>query len=367
MLTYITRRLLESVITIFVALLLLHTVIMIYLPDRFMRERTYVSDSSQLMPHERPQWPLEFFLWLFDPGKTMTTNGDLETVPTGVDIAIGNLHIKGSGALTGDFGNSFFVGQGQPVGEILSTRWLNTLVLVVAALIPTVIAALVFGVLAASRKGTRTDRAFMAGSFLGLSTPPYWFGLMLILFLAVVAKNLHDNGWNWLPYMPPGNVATPGDESNVQSRMYHLVLPAVALALSQFALISRQVRGAMLEVLTKDYVRTALAKGVPRRRVLFRHALRNALIPVITTITLALPALVAGTIVIETVFGYPGMGQLFFQSMGGNLRVTSFQMAGNVDYALALVLMALMTIVVVMANFLADVLYVVLNPRVRVS
>lgn len=370
MLTFITRRAVESVIVIFIAALTLHTVIMVYLPDRFYREQMakgYATGDVQAPQASRPQWPAEFFLWLFDPNKTTIVNGDFQTVPTGIDVTIGTLHIQGSGALTGDFGKSIFLGNGETVSSLISTRWLNTLLLVAAALIPTVLIAVPLGVFAASRKNSRLDRALTAGSFVGLSVPPYWFGLMLILFLAVVAKNQHDHGWSWMPYLPPGNVVTAGQENSITSRLYHLILPAAALALSQLAIIARQVRAAMLDVLGKDYVRTALAKGLPRRRVLFRHALRNALIPVITTVTLALPALVSGTIVIESVFGYQGMGELFFTSMGGSMRYGAFQTAGTVDYSMVMVLMLLMVAIVVLSNFLADVMYVILNPRIRTA
>jgi peptide/nickel transport system permease protein len=189
-------------------------------------------------------------------------------------------------------------------------------------------------------------------------------GLLLIVFFAVIAKQLHDmNGWGWLPYFPSGGVATVGQEGDWLNRLYHLVLPVMALAFGQIAFVSRYVRFSMLEVLRKDYIRTALAKGLPWSRVVFRHALRNAIVPVITTIALTLPTLVAGTIVIETVFGYAGMGQLFFQAMGGTLATDRITLPGVVDYELALILLLLMVTIVVLCNLLADVLYAIFNPR----
>jgi peptide/nickel transport system permease protein len=194
--------------------------------------------------------------------------------------------------------------------------------------------------------------------------PPFWLGLVLVLAFAVVAKSLHDlNHWAWLPYFPPGNAVGAGDEDSWTSRLYHLFLPAATLAIGEIAVLSRQVRSAMLEVLHEDYVRTAWAKGLPRRRVLFRHAFRNALIPVITSIALTLPALMAGTIVIENVFGYPGLGQLFFLAVGGSLKVVQVQFPHAIDYNTVLTLMLLMVIFSVVSSLVADLLYTALTPR----
>jgi peptide/nickel transport system permease protein len=369
MVAYIIRRMLQSIGAIIIASLVLHTVILVYLPDRFMQDmirsgRIIGAGDAGEEGHQRPPWPMEYLLWLFDPNDTTMVNRDFVEVPKGIDWTIGSLRIRGSGALTGDFGFSG-VGQGATVSEVISTRWGNTLALVLAALIPTLLIAVPLGIIAAARQRSKLDHTLTLASFVGLSMPPYWLGLMLILFLAVIAKNLHDtNGWSWLPYLPPGDVRAAGGEDTLLDHLYHLVLPASTLAFAQIAGISRHVRFAMLEVMRKDYVRTAWAKGLPERRVLFRHAFRNAIIPVITTITLALPALVSGTVVIETVFGYAGMGQLFFKAMGGQLA-SSRLIAGTVDYELVMTLMLIMVVVVVLSNLLADILYVIFNPRMN--
>jgi peptide/nickel transport system permease protein len=334
----------------------------VIIPDR-LNERVWRQINGQEQAViTKAVWPIGFFLWLFDPGDTTTINSDFDVVPKGIDWTLGDWHIKGSGALTGDFGDALTIGQGLPVTQAIGSRIGNTALLVLFALVPTILIALPFGVFSAARANSRVDNALTLGTFTGLSLPPYWLGLMLILFLAVIAKNLHDHGWSWLPYLPPGSATAAGEEGDMPDRLYHVLLPAATLAIGQIAVLSRHVRFAMLEVLKKDYVRTAWAKGLPLRRVLFRHAFRNALIPAVTSIVITLPALVSGTVVVETVFGYSGIGQLFFKAMGGELG-GKIQIPTFTDYNIVMVLMLLMVVIVVFANFIADVLYVLLNPR----
>jgi peptide/nickel transport system permease protein len=186
--------------------------------------------------------------------------------------------------------------------------------------------------------------------------PTFWLGLMLIIFFAVIPKLLHvNNHWDWLPYLPPGYTNDSGQDGNVINRIYHLVLPVTVLAFVSIAGYSRFVRSSMLEVLRQDYVRTAWAKGLSQRVVILRHALRNALIPVITIVTLSLPGLVSGAIVTETVFSYAGMGQLFAKSV--------FQ----VDIPIVMAFLMIVTTMIIISNILADVLYAVTDPRIRYS
>jgi peptide/nickel transport system permease protein len=185
--------------------------------------------------------------------------------------------------------------------------------------------------------------------------PTFWLGLMLIIFLAVIPKQLHLNGWTWLPYMPPGTTYDLDQENNFINRLYHLVLPVTVLAFVQIAGYSRYVRSSMLEVLRQDYVRTAWAKGLSQRVVILKHALRNALIPVITIVTLSLPALFSGAIATETVFAYSGMGKLFVDAV--------FQ----IDLTLVMAFLLIITTLIILSNILADVLYAVADPRIRFS
>jgi len=192
-------------------------------------------------------------------------------------------------------------------------------------------------------------------SFVGLSMPTFWFGLMLVIFMAVIPKQMHTAGLSWMPYLPTGFVADTDQEGNTVNRIYHLVLPVTVLALVNIATFSRFVRASMLEVLNQDYVRTAWAKGLSRRVVILRHALRNALIPLITIVTLAIPFLFSGAIATETVFAYAGMGQLF---------VTSIFV---LDIPLVMSFLLIITALIVLSNILADVLYAFADPRIRYS
>jgi peptide/nickel transport system permease protein len=194
----------------------------------------------------------------------------------------------------------------------------------------------------------------------------------LIVFLAVFPKALRDqNGLTWLPWLPAGGA---GEES-FWSRAIHLVLPATTLAIPQIAWISRHTRFAMLDVLRQDYIRTAWAKGLGFRRVVFKHALRNTLIPVITQAALLIPALVSGATVVETVFAYEGMGRAFFRALGGCLWADIGRTREPppcpatgyfpIDYPLALTLLLIMVLVVAVTNIIADVLYAVADPRIN--
>jgi peptide/nickel transport system permease protein len=382
MFTFILQRTFQSLLVVILAALLVHTIMYEVVPYHIGPEQRgwgFVYDTARI---DAP-WPLEFLMWLFTPDGVVppspqarepqsTQTGPRDPVrlirpmarPPSIDVEIFGLRIKGSGVLTGDLGYSRHIHPGIPVTEVIASRWGNTLVLVVLAFIPTLLISIPLGVIAAARRNSWLDHVVTLVSFTGLSIPGYWLGLLLIVFFAVIAKQLHDmNGWGWLPYFPSGGVATVGQEGDWLNRLYHLVLPVMALAFGQIAFVSRYVRFSMLEVLRKDYIRTALAKGLPWSRVVFRHALRNAIVPVITTIALTLPTLVAGTIVIETVFGYAGMGQLFFQAMGGTLATDRITLPGVVDYELALILLLLMVTIVVLCNLLADVLYAIFNPR----
>jgi len=159
-----------------------------------------------------------------------------------------------------------------------------------------------------------------------------------------------------MPYLPTGFALDgPDQEGNIMNRIYHLVLPVTVLAFVNIAGFSRYVRSSMLEVLRQDYVRTAWAKGLAQRNVILRHALRNALIPVITVVTLSLPFLFSGAIAPETVFAYPGMGSLFVQAI--------FKLDGPLIMAFLLII----TTLIVLSNILADVLYAVADPRIHYS
>jgi peptide/nickel transport system permease protein len=266
------------------------------------------------------------------------------------------------------------------VGEAIVERWDNTMWLVGISLIVAVLLAVPLGIIAAMTYRSVFDHMITFFSFAGFSIPPYAFGVILIITLAVVPYYLHHfDGQTWMPYLPPGDVASIGQRANPLDRIYHLVLPVFTLALPQIAYLSRHMRFAMLEILRLEYIRTAWAKGLSGWRVTFKHAFRNALIPLLTAIGLMVPLLVSGAILVETVFGYPGLGQLFFRSVGGCLAAPeNYERICNpftgtpgallpMDFPLALGLTLLMVVVVAFANMLTDILYTYADPRINYS
>ncbi|HET6314674.1 MAG TPA: ABC transporter permease, partial [Chloroflexia bacterium] len=319
MTTYIIRRFLQSAIFIVFVWMLVYTVLVLLMPlgpkykyehfagFHFPGEMTD-AELRQLYKLDKP-WPANFFLWLFDPNDTskQDPNSIEGVLRKGIDVNVLGLRLQGSGALTGNFGISERVLAGREVGEAIAERWDNTVWLVGVSLVVAVLVAVPLGIIAAMNYRSSIDHMITFLSFAGFSIPPYAFGVILIITLAVVPYYLHNfNGYTWLPYLPPGDVASIGQRDNLLDRVYHLVLPVVTLALPQIAYLSRHMRFAMLEILRLEYIRTAWAKGLSGRRVMFKHAFRNALIPLVTAIGLMVPLLVSGAILVETVFGYPG-------------------------------------------------------------
>lgn len=242
-----------------------------------------------------------------------------------------------AGVLRGDFGVSHSFGVA--VAGLIAERMPLTLSLALSATILTVILALGLGVLASSNHRKPGDWGVMTLSQLGIAVPAFWLSMLLVLLFAVKLR--------WLP---PGGF--PG-WSDPAAAARALVLPTVALALVQAAVLARVTRSSMLEVLRLDFTRTALATGLSRGRVLWRHVLPNALVPVVTIVGMQFANVVTGTIVIENVFYLPGLGRLIFQAIS------------NRDLLTVQALVLLFAAIVVTANFAVDVLYVLIDPRLR--
>ena len=261
-------------------------------------------------------------------------------------------------AATGNLGYSYF--HRRPVSEVILERLPATVELTVAALVIALLVSIPLGVLAAVKKNTWMDRLATLGSLLGISMPGFWFGLLLMLFFGV---------WmHWLPISGRSDIASQVPivthfltidallALNLEvfaSALSHLVLPALTLGLPMAAVLTRVTRTSMLEVLRQDYVTFAHAKGLTTRRVLFTHALRNALIPTVTMAALEVGSLLGGSMIVETIFGWPGLGRVVVESIF--TRNYPLIQAAILFYALTYV----------MVNFFADLLYTVLNPRVR--
>lgn len=249
----------------------------------------------------------------------------------GLDVPIGQQYVNyWRGLLRGDMGQSLRFNQN--VSRVIAERYPFTLELTLAALAVAILLSIPAGVRSARRRNRWDDRALSFVSLLGLSFPNFALGPVLILFFAIKL--------GVLPVSGSGSLA-------------HLVLPAITLGGALAAILTRMVRTAMLEELGQDYIRTARAKGLPERTVVYRHALRNAMIPVITVLGLQFGALLAGAIVTETIFSWPGIGRLTIQAIA------------NRDYYLVQGCILAIGLTYVAANFLTDMLYSVFNPRIR--
>jgi peptide/nickel transport system permease protein len=278
------------------------------------------------------------------------TNEDLQRLEErfGLNEPLPVRYVRWLGAIVqGDLGYSLVTQQ--PVSTMIGDRLVNTLYLMGTAFLVTLIIALPIGVISAVRQYSWLDHLSTTFSFVGFSVPTFWSGLMLIILFSVKLRE-----WG-LPALPASGMTTLGADGGLTDRLSHLVLPVAVLAMFNSAHYSRFVRSSMLEVVHQDFVRTARSKGLSDSTVLWRHALRNAALPVVTVIALDLPMLFSGAIVTESIFAWPGMGRLFLDS------------AFRFDYA---VLMGVVTItagLVIASNLLADLLYAWLDPRIRLT
>ncbi len=248
------------------------------------------------------------------------------------------------GLLRGDTARS--ISYDTPTAELIGERLRVTLPLALMAMTLTVALALGLGVYAASRHNRLGDVGVMAASQLGIAIPNFWFAILLILLFAVQLQWVSAGGF-------PG--WTEEDGGGLWQGLQALILPAVALALVQAAILARVTRSAVIDVMREDFVRTARAKGLSKSQALWRHVLRNAMIPVLTVAGLQFANLITGTIVVENVFVLPGIGRLVFQAIS------------NRDLIVVRDVVMLLAAVVVLVNFIVDVLYAVVDPRLRTA
>ena len=252
--------------------------------------------------------------------------------------------------LVGDFGWS--TSNSEPVLQAILERFPATLELMGASFIVSLAIGVAFGILSAVKQYSWLDYLVTTFAFFGQSMPVFWFALILQLFFAVYGIPI---GFGYEIKLPSANIATYTDQFVFTDRLEHLILPTAVLSLAFIAQYSRFMRSSMLEVIRTDYMRTAAAKGVSRMGVIMKHGFRNALIPLVTVIALGLPSIVAGAVVTETIFAWPGMGRLFINALG------------QFDFALLMGYMMLVSFLVVFFNLLADVCYAWLDPRVQYS
>jgi peptide/nickel transport system permease protein len=257
--------------------------------------------------------------------------------------------------LQGDFGYSF--GQMRPIAEILPEYLWNTVQLMLLAIVVIFGVGMLIGILQAVRQYSVVDNVLTFVALFFYSMPSFWFALMLILVFSLKASQ-----WGLPEFLqfPPSGMTQVGYEflpagEKLLDRLEHLWLPVIALGIGNAAGVARYMRGSMLEVIHQDYIRTARAKGLAERTVIFRHALRNALIPIVTLLGLYLPLLLSGSVLVETIFAWPGMGRLIVDAI--------FQR----DYPLVMATSFVAATMVVVGNLMADVLYAVVDPRIRVD
>lgn len=242
------------------------------------------------------------------------------------------------GLLTGDFGTSYTYRS--PVSEIIAERLVISVPLAAYALSLTVLIAFPVGILAATKRGSVTELTIMGATQLGIAVPNFWFALLMVLLFAINLRWFSAGGF-------------PGWDAGLLPAIKALTLPAVALALPQASILARVMRSSLMDTLGEDYIRTARAKGLTRRQALWRHALRNALIPVLTIIGLQFSFLLAGAIIIENVFFLPGLGRLVFQAISQR------------DLIVVESVVMLLVFAVIVVNFIVDLAYAWVDPRLR--
>ncbi|GEM88765.1 MULTISPECIES: ABC transporter permease [Oceanithermus] len=274
----------------------------------------------------------------------------------GLDQPIHIRYFKWLGrALQGDLGLSRTYAQ--PAAQFIYGRMQNTLLLTGLSFLLALAVAIPVGVFSAVRQYSIADYVVTFFSFVGYSTPVFWLGIMLMLLFAVW---LPERLGRFEPIFPAGGFVSPGMSPDtvgwwayLKDRAWYLVLPVFTLSVLSMAGWTRFTRSSMLEVLQQDYIRTARSKGLAERVVIYKHALRNALIPIVTLVGLAIPGLFSGAVITETIFSWPGMGRALFDSLLEK------------DYNVAMAALVFLAFLTALFNLLADLAYAVVDPRIR--
>jgi peptide/nickel transport system permease protein len=339
---YIIRRLLQAIPLLFIISVILF-ILMQNMGDPLatMGGRTATRSEDRLrltrqLGLDRPIF-VQYLFWLIGNDWTkadLDGDGIAETPGTR------------KGVLRGDFGTSL-VNRGVPVTTVIWERLPNTLLLMLAAEVVIVSGALLIGIYSALHQYSKLDNTITTLTFFLYSMPVFFFALIMMQIFAVTFKSL---GW---PYLPTVGMFEPSAGKTVSQVAWHMVLPVAALSLGYLAGYSRYIRGSMLESMGQDYVRTAKSKGLPRRQVVYVHALKNAALPIVTLVALDLPFLLGGAVVTERIFAWPGMGRLFLDHLS----------RGDTPVIMGILMM--IAVAVVVFQIIADLLYAWLDPRIR--
>ncbi|OGO13387.1 MAG: hypothetical protein A2Y53_02520 [Chloroflexi bacterium RBG_16_47_49] len=250
------------------------------------------------------------------------------------------------GILRGDFGTSL-VNRGKPVVKVIAERLPNTLILMIVAETVIIFGSLVVGVYSAVRQYSALDNIMTGLSFIGYSMPIFFIALISMYLFGVLFKR-----WG-LPYLPTVGMFDPNIGKTPGQIALHLILPTFSMSLISFAAYSRYIRSTMLEVMNQDYIRTAKSKGLPRRTIIFIHALKNASLPIVTVVGLDLPLLLGGALVTERIFAWPGMGRLFLDHVS------------RADVPVVMGILMMIAVAVIVFQIITDVVYAWLDPRIR--
>lgn len=339
---YVFRRLLQAV-----PLLLIITLILFILVSNLgdplaafggVRRRLPPQDRERLtrkLGLDQPV-PLQYVYWLAgNDWLKMDTDGD----------GVGDEYGTRRGILRGDFGVSFT--ENKPAMEVINSRLWNTLLLMGTCELIVLLFSLVIGIYSALRQYSLLDNIITTMSFIGYSMPIFWLALMLIFIFSVNFRR-----WG-LPYFPVTGMYDLEVGKTVGQVLWHMVLPVATMSIVSIAGYSRYVRSQMLEIMNKDYIRTARAKGLPRQMILMGHALKNAALPLVTIVGMDLPLLLGGSVVTEAIFGWPGMGRLYFKA------------TSKADIPVIMGILVLISIMVVVFQILTDIVYTYLDPRIR--
>jgi peptide/nickel transport system permease protein len=342
MIQYIFRRFLQGIPLLFIISVILF-VLMMNMGDPIAtmggRSVTRPEDRERLTRQlglDKPI-PVQYIYWLIGNDWTkLDTDGD----------GVGDTYGTRKGILRGDFGTSI-VNRGKPVTVMIAERIPNTLLLMVASEIVVILGALVVGVYSALRQYSTMDNVMTSVLFIGYSMPIFFVSLLSMYLFAVLFKK-----WG-LPYLPTVGMFDPQVGKTPGQVFNHMILPVLSLSVTYFAAYSRYIRSTLLEVLGQDYIRTARSKGLPRRKVIYVHALKNASLPIVTVIGLDLPILLGGAVITERVFAWPGMGRLFID------HVT------RADLPVVMGILMMVAAAVVFFQILTDIAYAWLDPRIR--
>ncbi|WP_150266518.1 ABC transporter permease [Paenibacillus tepidiphilus] len=313
---YLIRRIAQSVVVIFL-----------------------ITIVTFLLIHAAPGGPTQMML---SPGLTPEVM-EQQAKNLGLDKPLPVQYLKWvGGLLQGDLGYTFK--NHLPIGELIWPRIGKTFILMGSAWLVSILIAIPWGIYNSTKVYGLSDQTASFISYLGFAMPTFWFGIMLQQYFSLK-----------LDWFPLSDMYSRGHEGEIGDLFMHLVLPVTVLSLGFLASYMKYARASMLEVLDQDYIRTARAKGVVERKVVFRHALRNALIPIITLLGMDLPILVGGAVLTENVFNWPGMGRWYVE------------MAISREYSVLMAITIVTAVMVVIGNLLADILYSVVDPRVKLG